>query len=193
MNNVSISEAWGEIDERDYLVALEDSAANKIRAMLPSEKDLAAEAVRAANLGRVPAIEFVKLERERRNVVVNDTVYTRQKIYAKMHIDGEYAWSLRHSGNHDKHVADCVRQWSLAAARAIGERIAKKAYTFEREIADAATVHSAKLVRIYSEYEGPVRVLLSMQTDEVFVFFASYFTLAPPGKDTYGEPEGSDV
>lgn len=192
MNNVSISEAWGEIDERDYLVALEDSAADKIRAMLPSEKDLAAEAVRAANLGRVPAIEFVQLETERRNVVVNDTVYRRQKVYAKMRLDGYLAWSLRHPGAHPPSVSDHVRQHSLAAARAIGEHIAKKAYAFEREIADVATVRSAKLVRIFAEYEGPVRVLLSMQTDEVFVFFASYFTIAPVGEDEY-EPERIDV
>lgn len=191
--NVSISESWGELDGRDYLVALEDSTAEKIRMMLPSEKDLAAEAVRAANAGRSIALEFVQLEREQRNVVVNDGVYRRQKVYAKIRIDGCLAWSLRHPGEHSAHVGDHVRQYSLAAARAIGEHIAKKAHAFEREILGLATVRSAKLVRAISEYEGPVRVLLSTQTDEVFVFFASYFTLAPVGEDTYGQPERFDV
>ncbi len=193
MENVSLSEAWAELDDRDYLVALEDSTADKIRAMLPLEKDLVAEVVRAANAGRSPAIEFVPLEREQRNVVVNDSVYRRQKVYAKIRIDGYLAWSLRHPGEHSAHVTDHVRQFSLAAARAIGEHISKKVHAFEREVFGVATVRSAKLVCAMSEYEGPVRVLLSMQTDEVFVFFASYFTLAPVGEDTYGQSERFDV
>lgn len=180
-----VTNQWYELETKDVLHECREDVAAKLRAVIPSTTDLSAEAAREIRLN-TRGVEIVKLDRENRHIVVGGESFTRTALYAKIMLEHEEALVANE---------DHIRQKCLKLAREIGVRIASQicpppgaSVSYTTAIAKpprALTVRAANLVQTIHDYthDRPARIFQSMQTDEVWIYFVSRYTIAPAGRD----------